>query len=85
MLRLRLKEVLKEKQVSRTSLFHLSEVSYTTIRSMCKDPYYSTSIETINRLAEALNIPVTLLIEDVSAEYAANEQARIGRSKPSAD
>jgi transcriptional regulator with XRE-family HTH domain len=84
-LRLRLKEVAEEKQVSMTKLFHRSQVGYTSIRAMFKDPYYSTTTETINRLAKALNVPTTALLEDVSEEQAAAEQEAIAQRKSSSD
>jgi hypothetical protein len=76
-----LKEVAEEKHVSMTELFHRSQVGYTSIRAMFKDPYYSTTTETINRLAKALGVPVTALIEDVSEEEAAREQEALARRK----
>jgi transcriptional regulator with XRE-family HTH domain len=81
MLRIRLKEVLKEEHCTMVKLCHLSEIGYTTIRSICKDPYYITSTETLDRLAVALGVPTTDLFEDVPREQAEAEMAEIERAK----
>lgn len=68
MLRLRIKEVAQEKGISMTKLSHLSEVGFTTIRSLFKDPYRSVTTDTLERLAKALGVSPLDLLEDVSDE-----------------
>ena len=63
--RLRIKEVAEEKGVSMTKLSHRSEVAYNTIRKLFKDPYAEVTVTTLRRLAEALDVSVRDLIEDV--------------------
>lgn len=65
MLRLRIKEVAQEKGISMTKLSHLSEVGFTTIRSLFKDPYRSVTTDTLERLAKALGVSPLDLLEDV--------------------
>jgi DNA-binding Xre family transcriptional regulator len=64
-LRLRVKEVAKEKGFSMNKLSQRSEVSYHIIRDICRDPFKTINTDTLNRLAMALGVPVTDLIEDV--------------------
>jgi transcriptional regulator with XRE-family HTH domain len=85
MLRLRVKEVAKEKGISMTKLFHLSEVSYTVLSNIFRNPYHVTTTITLDRLAEALGVPTTDLMEDVSEEYAQAEKEALSRQKNSND
>jgi DNA-binding Xre family transcriptional regulator len=64
-LRLRVKEVAKEKGFSMNKLSQRSEVSYHIIRDIYRDPFKTINTDTLNRLAMALGVPVTEIIEDV--------------------
>ncbi len=63
-LRLRVKETAKAKGVSLTRLHTRSEVAYNTIRRIFRDPYADVSTSTLERLANALGVPPTSLLED---------------------
>ena len=67
-LRLRVKEVAKERGMSMTKLHIKSEVAYSTIRRLFRDPFAEVTTTTINRLANALGVPPTDLLEDVPEE-----------------
>jgi DNA-binding Xre family transcriptional regulator len=67
-LRLKVKEVAKERSMSMTKLHIKSEVAYSTIRRLFRDPFAEVTTTTINRLANALGVPPTHLLEDVSEE-----------------
>ncbi len=67
-LKLRIKEVAKERGMSMTKLHTKSEVAYSTVRRLFRDPFAEVTTTTINRLAEALGVPPTHLLEDVSDE-----------------
>ena len=67
MLRLRVKEVAQAKGFSMNKLSQRSEVSYHIIRDIYRDPFKTVNTDTINRLAQALGVPTTDLLEDVSA------------------
>jgi DNA-binding Xre family transcriptional regulator len=67
-LRLRVKEVAKDKGFSMNKLSQRSEVSYHIIRDIYRDPFKTINTDTLNRLAAALEVPVTEIIEDVPAE-----------------
>jgi DNA-binding Xre family transcriptional regulator len=66
--RLRVKEIAAEKKVSMTKLHIRSEVAYTTIRKIFRDPYTDITLTTLSKLAQALNVSTKDLIEDVSEE-----------------
>lgn len=66
--RLRVKEVAQQKGMSMTRLHHRSEVAYTTIRAVFRNPHTEVTLTTLARLAEALDVPTAELIEDVPDE-----------------
>ena len=63
MIRLKLREVLTQKEISQVKLSSLSEVSLTTIQRMCSNPYYNASLDVLDRLARALEVNVSDLYE----------------------
>ena len=67
-LRLRVKEIAKERSMSMTKLHIKSEVAYSTVRRLFRDPFVEVTTTTINRLANALDVPPTQLLEDVTEE-----------------
>jgi lambda repressor-like predicted transcriptional regulator len=73
MLRLRVKEVAQAQKLSMNLLSHRSEVSYNVIKDCYRNPYRPMSTETINKIAKALNVPSTDLLEDVSEEFMREE------------
>ena len=76
MLRLRVKEVAKEKGFSQGKLARAADMATNTLRAIYRDPYREVSTVTINKLAKALAVPVTELIEDVSEEVAREEMKK---------
>ena len=67
-IRLRVKEIAAEKKVSMTRLHIRSEVAYTTIRKIFRDPYTDITLTTLSKLAQALNVASKDLIEDIPEE-----------------
>ena len=63
MIRLKLREVLTQKEVSQMKLSRISEVSLTTIQRMCNNPHYNASLDVLDRLARALKVNVSDLYE----------------------
>ena len=63
--RLRVKEIAKEKGISMGKLQRDADIAYNTIKRMFKDPYYITTTETLGKLARALGVPPGELIEEV--------------------
>lgn len=63
MIRLRVKEVAKEKGFSMGKLSRASDVSFTTIKRMFDDSDYSVTTFTLDKLAKALKVHPAELIE----------------------
>jgi len=63
MIRLRVKEVAKEKGFSMGKLSRASDVSFTTVKRMFDDPNYSVTTFTLDKLARALKVHPAELIE----------------------
>lgn len=64
MLRLRVKEIAEEKEISQSKLSRLADIGYSTVRRIFDDPYCSVSIDTINKIAKALGVPALSLLEE---------------------
>ncbi len=74
--RLRVKEVAKEKGISMGRLQREANIAYNTVKRMFKDPYYITTTETLGKLARVLGVQPGELIEeipDASPKAAPNE------------
>ncbi len=63
--RLRVKEVAREKGVSMGRLQREANVAYNTVKRMFRDPYYITTTETLGKLARVLGVQPGELIEEV--------------------
>ena len=66
--RLRVKEVASEKGISMGKLQRDSNLAYNTVRRIFKDPYYITTTVTLGKLAKALGVPISDLLEEVPDE-----------------
>ena len=62
--RLRVKEIAKEKGISMGKLSRASDTSYRTIQRIYNDPAYMPTIPTLERIARVLEVPTSSLIED---------------------
>jgi DNA-binding Xre family transcriptional regulator len=62
MIRLKIKEVAKEKGFSMGKLSRTADVSYTTIKAIYSDPYYSITTYTLDKIATALDVDPRELI-----------------------
>ena len=63
--RLRVKEVAREKGISMGKLHRAADVSYKTIKRIYSDPFYATTTITLGKLAKVLGVPPGDLIEEV--------------------
>lgn len=63
MIRLRLKEVLQEKNVSQSKLSRLADVSLNTIQAMYHNPLHDPALSTLHRIATALHVQICDLYE----------------------
>jgi len=66
--RLRVKEIAKEKGFSMGKLQRDADVAYNTVKRIFKDPYYITTTETLGKLAKALGVSPGELIEEVPSD-----------------
>ena len=64
--RLRVKEVAREKGFSMGRLQRDADVAYNTVKRMYKNPYHVITTETLGKLAKALGVSLGELIEEVS-------------------
>ena len=67
--RLRVKEVAREKGFRMGRLQRDANVAYNTVKRMFKDPYYITTTETLGKLARALGVTPGELIEEVPDDW----------------
>ena len=65
MIRLRVKEVATQKGISMTRLSRLADTNYKTIKAIFDNPYREVTTTTLDKLAKALEVSVTNLIEEV--------------------
>ena len=66
MVRLRVKEVLQEKGMSRGKLSRLSDVALMTVSRMCNQPTtYSPTLDTLDRISKVLQVPISELYEQI--------------------
>ena len=65
MLRWRVKEVLEQRKLSELQLSYRSGVSYNTIHKLCRNPTCHTRLTTLEKLADALDVPCETLMETV--------------------
>ena len=63
--RLRVKEVAREKGIGMGKLHRSADVAYNTIKRMYRDPYYITTTETLGKIARALGVAPGELLEEV--------------------
>ena len=65
MLRLRVKEVAEHKGYNMSTLSRAADVPFITVRRVWKNPYYEVKRATLDKIARALNVPTSDLLEDV--------------------
>ena len=65
MIRLRVKEVAKEKGFSQGRLSRVANIDESTLKRIYRDPFAIITTETLDKLAKALGVPSSELIEDV--------------------
>jgi DNA-binding Xre family transcriptional regulator len=65
MIRLRVQEVAEQKGISMRKLTRTAGIAYNTLRTIYRDPTRKITTETLERLAKALGVPASELIEDI--------------------
>jgi transcriptional regulator with XRE-family HTH domain len=65
MRRLRVKEVARAKGFTMARLQRAADINLKTIQAIWHNPQHDASLNTLDKIARALGVPVTELIEDV--------------------
>ena len=65
MIRLKVREIAEQKNVSMSKLSRTADVNYKTIQGIWRNPYQGINTKTLERIAKALDVSSTELIEDV--------------------
>jgi len=65
MVRLRVKEIEKQKGMSMGKLSRASDISYRTIQRIYNDPAYIPRSPTLEKIAKVLGVPTGELLEEV--------------------
>ena len=71
---MKVKEVAEAKGFTMTMLFHKSYLALGTIRTIFRNPYRSINTDTLQRLAQALEVSIFDLLEDVPDDPADTEK-----------
>jgi DNA-binding Xre family transcriptional regulator len=75
MIRLKVQEVAKRQKMSMRKLAKGAGIAYNTLRTIYRDPYRKISTETLDKLALALEVDASELIESVKeAENVSNDE-----------
>jgi transcriptional regulator with XRE-family HTH domain len=64
-IRLKIREIAEQKGYNISTLSRKSDVGLSTIRRLWHDPYRHVDFYVLERLAKALEVPVTAFFEDV--------------------
>ena len=67
MIRLLVQEVAKQKGFSMGRLQRTADISYRTVKLIYQDPYRDVTLSTLEKIANALNVPIRDLIDENSS------------------
>ena len=65
MLKLKIREVAQSKGYNMSTLSRKADIPFNTIKRAWKDPEYQIQLATLHKIAQALGVPTSALIEDV--------------------
>lgn len=68
MIKLRISEMAKEKEISMRKLAKEAGIAYNTLRLIYRNPYRDISLHTLDSIAKVLGVPPGELIESVPDE-----------------
>ena len=63
MIRLRVREIAEARNINMSKLSRMADLNYNTIRAIWDDPMRDIAVSTLEKLAKALGVEVTELIE----------------------
>lgn len=64
MYRLKIREVALAKGVNMSQLQRAADVTFRTVKLLFRDPYRDINLSTLDKLAHALQVPISDLIEE---------------------
>lgn len=62
--RLRVKEIAEKQGFNMSTLSRAADVPFVTIKRVWRNPYYEIKLATLGKIARALGVPTSELIED---------------------
>jgi DNA-binding Xre family transcriptional regulator len=65
MVRLRVKEIAESQGYNMSTLSRAADVPFITIKRVWRNPYYEIKLATLGKIARALHVPTSELVEDV--------------------
>jgi DNA-binding Xre family transcriptional regulator len=68
MIRLKVKEIAEQKNVSMTRLSRIADINYKTVQAIFNDPYRDVAYSTLVKLAKALEVSINDLAEEEADE-----------------
>ena len=68
MIRLRVKEIAEKKGFNISSLARKADLGFSTVKRIWNDPYHDASISTLDKLSQALKLPIQDLFEQLPDE-----------------
>lgn len=68
MRRLRVKEVAQAKGFTMSRLQRAADINLKTMQAIWHNPQHDASLKTLDKIAKALGVPITELLEDVPEE-----------------
>jgi DNA-binding Xre family transcriptional regulator len=63
--RLRVREIAEQKEFTQSKVSFKTELAFKTVRTLWHNPYTDVQLSTLARIARALGVSVTDLIEDI--------------------
>lgn len=65
MLRLRVREIAESQGWNMSSLSRAADISFNTVKRLWTKPYSGANIDTLNKIAKVLQVPMSDLMEEV--------------------
>ncbi len=77
MIRLRIKEIAKAKGFSQGELSRRANIDENTLKRIYRNPTAVITTETLDKLAKALGVDASVLIESVPDEFEENDRKKL--------
>jgi len=66
MQRLRVKEIAQSKGLTMAKLSRMADINLKTLQAIYRDPYRDVAYSTLSKIAKALEVPITDLVDESS-------------------